>query len=1472
MADIKYTFYQDNKEAYWLTKCEVLNFNPETDRIDGKFTVTLPGMVISEGESFSYNIHNCAFYGDEYIDVLEVPGQVYEVGQYAFKKSNIKQIYFKNEFPPVVYQETFADMNQITQKHETVIINCCKDLGASYEAVFTALPQYAKDENSEGIVIVETDDLLATGTTYAALFQAGEELQSIQFSSQLEFLGQMPVLGGVATGSGKYTDKSVTLFYDDSSLSVNGVANNGVYQLTTRGIDQIEDPYNVIDTNVESHIISFHKQKAPGLLGLMPGSEMYFINDSSRIVPITDKEIVYVDAVGLYAGSSQSINDVPIEEYNVGDIVFINYENCNQCYRKQINSNTEISEWELYQDNTILLEVPHSRLGYSYLLKYSEQEQKWIYVTDYWNKSSFLIWRKQTKEAFVKIGGAINSGKLSYRFEKVSNQSWYIVITEQINENAFYNQYVPKNKAYPNLYVDTTIIKPLGFQNSKIDQLFLSFAKNPEIAKNAFIKSDIASIHARNFDGYMGPWGIDELYNILYYQEPLNNQQCNYYCYCSPRTELVPDFFTEYFKNDGVYIINDYAFYNTSIQRITISANCKHINRCGFANCQQLYEVDVTAFANSETNPKIDGKVIEPADIFDPDSFSGCTNLVILRGKDAWIRYCAESRFGSLSSITDTAILVQYDEYVQQLEQQFITAGLFIPANSTITVSTIEALQEACQTSAISKIIMNNFQTSGLSLINITLNHNVTIMLDVKLPKNKTYQFNLENNAVLTLEVPANYSDYILNNFIITGSGMVTFKDNIIIAPENGAAIKTVGGDITITVLQSLHCFGGNNAPGIHVINGNLSIVGNASTSTLLCYGNMGAEYFEPAIADYIYDENPTAKTLQERISNTTYSYASVPERKTDSADPGSGILFRSSQDNAMLKIKDFASVQLEGMNTGSGIDSVGIVSVEQVKTLLCRGGYTLGVSYNASGQRIVENIWPYILAPEKKKIITADIYQATSAWEPQYQNGTNGTTQFFYGNLLYTPQRCALDGNYQDTMFLTKLEPNGGAAIQGSKIQLKNITSCTVIGGHQHPALEGSELIQIQDTDVVAYGGAGCAAIGSTKQISSAKQLTIQIESTTQKTKKVSAYGGCFGAGIGSSFANLQPLLIQIGKRIHLKYVCGGIGAAGIGTGYLSTDNLQIDINNVTTAALLPGVFYTDGRYAYKRYPRSCAQAIGFGQFFLPAPDETIVTPFVSIDRSYLTSTIGYFPYESMFGPGMIQFNEERSYYTNRIHIDTFAYAPPICCQVPTLLDIGSFELQERTLEEANTSKYWNPVLHPDDEQKPVFAVFSKTTSSDNNINALWKLYGKHIMIEPADEINNYALKMYGAVRGICLCKKSSSGYSALIDFNDVFAELGVIKDYALSDSNNPINFDPNGIPLQYYKDYSNTSGKLWLDIGNGKYSLQYPAIALMAGLGADAYFSSGHLDACSNDSILFTTRDDNVQLLKFKFVEWVD
>jgi hypothetical protein len=66
----------------------------------------------------------------------------------------------------------------------------------------------------------------------------------------------------------------------------------------------------------------------------------------------------------------------------------------------------------------------------------------------------------------------------------------------------------------------------------------------------------------------------------------------------------------------------------------------------------------VTAFANSETNPKIDGKVIEPADIFDPDSFSGCTNLVILRGKDAWIRYCAESRFGSLSSITDTAILV----------------------------------------------------------------------------------------------------------------------------------------------------------------------------------------------------------------------------------------------------------------------------------------------------------------------------------------------------------------------------------------------------------------------------------------------------------------------------------------------------------------------------------------------------------------------------------------------------------------------------------------------------------------------------------------------------------------------------------------------------------------------------------------------------------------------------------------------
>jgi hypothetical protein len=93
MATYEYIFYQDNKGKYWLTKCHITF--AENELQGNNIIVTLPKVMTANGENtINYNIHDCAFYGNDIIGELRLPSTVSEVRSNVFKRSNIHTIYF----------------------------------------------------------------------------------------------------------------------------------------------------------------------------------------------------------------------------------------------------------------------------------------------------------------------------------------------------------------------------------------------------------------------------------------------------------------------------------------------------------------------------------------------------------------------------------------------------------------------------------------------------------------------------------------------------------------------------------------------------------------------------------------------------------------------------------------------------------------------------------------------------------------------------------------------------------------------------------------------------------------------------------------------------------------------------------------------------------------------------------------------------------------------------------------------------------------------------------------------------------------------------------------------------------------------------------------------------------------------------------------------------------------------------------
>ena len=300
MASFEYIFYQDKKGKYWLTKTNITfaqNENPTGERI----ILTLPKLVDATGGTVNYNIHECAFYGNDSIGELRIPSTISEVRSNAFKRSNIHTIYFLSEFPPTVYTDTFADLNVYNNaslssvEKQQLIINCCKYLSEYYIPAFQGIPQFnPADPDHSQIVLIETNEVIASDTEFPALYLAGEQLERITFNAEVEYIGKMPALAAVVSVT--KPDKNpnmVSVSVGDSEDggstldgTSDGITANDNYKMTSTGKNYGAslgpNGYDPVTEDLESHIISLRDDGNKGLLGLMPGSEMYFTNNANR--------------------------------------------------------------------------------------------------------------------------------------------------------------------------------------------------------------------------------------------------------------------------------------------------------------------------------------------------------------------------------------------------------------------------------------------------------------------------------------------------------------------------------------------------------------------------------------------------------------------------------------------------------------------------------------------------------------------------------------------------------------------------------------------------------------------------------------------------------------------------------------------------------------------------------------------------------------------------------------------------------------------------------------------------------------------------------------------------------------------------------------------------------------------------------------------------------------------------------------
>ena len=293
-------------------------------------------------------------------------------------------------------------------------------------------------------------------------------------------------------------------------------------------------------------------------------------------------------------------------------------------------------------------------------------------------------------------------------------------------------------------------------------------------------------------------------------------------------------------------------------------------------------------------------------------------------------------------------------------------------------------------------------------------------------------------------------------------------------------------------------------------------------------------------------------------------------------AKDGAGIFVES---NARLEITGSGSLTVIG-NEGKEYDT---------NKYYCEGNYTDFAGTGGSGIAVASGA---MLVVDGLNELTAEGYGVHA-----FGLGGNGaivkiedsTIKYVRGGFVN------VTGKYYDEKY-NKSEPEGGAAIGGSDIGILKSHIIKAEGGSKAAGI-GAQFhkpanitIRFSEIDKVV-GGSSSAGIGGSRIPSeySGQDIKIIIEDS-----KISAYGGYYGAGIGSGYdthctatdkAPMHTIYIKGNSEIN---ATGGKYAAGIGTGY-HVANLKGEIETTVKVTAQSGEkFY---KAAYTR-----AQDVGFG------------------------------------------------------------------------------------------------------------------------------------------------------------------------------------------------------------------------------------------------------------------------------------
>lgn len=210
-ATIKYTFYKNYMDKYYLTHCEIDGEEPNT-----LLSITLPSYIITEDNiAHTYGIYASAFYGNQWAEEIIIPGTVTEIGKAAFARSTIRTIKLQASLPPYITVLTFLGLEP------GFVVEVAKGTLQLYEG------QKSWDDirETKGGILKEGDFAVASGAEIPALAYLGDsELKQVFIGEGINKIGQQAYLAtsnltNITSSSNLVTiDDNQNIYYSTDTL------------------------------------------------------------------------------------------------------------------------------------------------------------------------------------------------------------------------------------------------------------------------------------------------------------------------------------------------------------------------------------------------------------------------------------------------------------------------------------------------------------------------------------------------------------------------------------------------------------------------------------------------------------------------------------------------------------------------------------------------------------------------------------------------------------------------------------------------------------------------------------------------------------------------------------------------------------------------------------------------------------------------------------------------------------------------------------------------------------------------------------------------------------------------------------------------------------------------------------------------------------------------------------------------------